>query len=47
MQTIMVLESHLMICEFNSALKHKIIATFNYFLDILHLQSLTGYLLVK
>ena len=47
MQTMMVLESHLVICEFNSALIHKKIAIFNYFLDILHLQSLTGYLLVK
>ena len=36
MQTMMVLESHLVICDFGSAL-HKKIATFNYFLDILHL----------
>ena len=47
MQTTMVLESHLIICGFNSALIHKKIAIFHYFLDILHLQSFTGYLLVK
>ena len=47
MQTMMVLESHLIFCELNSALIHKKIATFNYFLDILHLQSFTSYLLVK
>ena len=47
MQTMMVLESHFVICKFNSALIHKKIATLNYFLYILQLQSFTGYLLVK